>query len=195
MSSTAHLHTEVEILNVSNHHTLLISQFFKISSYRPHHPKIFYDSHPKPPRQVRQSVLSAFKVDIDSVSTNLNHSLNPNNLEVSTFVFNHHKSLLEHNHRNLVTKFLAEITPSKVICIPPPKVKPTKKSLLRTTRYKLSQVRSGYSRLLKTYLSRLDNKVSPLCPYCHLAPHSICHILTAQRIPPHSLPQTCGLGL
>ena len=57
MSSTAHLHTEVEILKSQT--TTLTSRFL-ISTYRLHHSHQFYHSY-SPPRQVRQPILIAFK--------------------------------------------------------------------------------------------------------------------------------------
>ena len=66
MSSTAHLHSESEILTVKDHHTLLSSQFF-ISTYRSHHPINFIHSHPPPPRLLRPSIISCFKEDTQKI--------------------------------------------------------------------------------------------------------------------------------
>ena len=95
MSSTAHLHIEVEILNVNKHHSNLNSQFL-VSTYCLHHPNHFYPSYPKPPGQIRQLILSALKDDTDSHLTHQNLSLNLKHTEeVSTSVFNLCKPLLK----------------------------------------------------------------------------------------------------
>ena len=187
MSSTAHLHSESEILTVKDHHTLLSSQFF-ISTYRSHHPINFIHSHSPPPRLLRPSIISCFKEDTQKILTDFsvyaNHPLVLDDRdEVATFIFNYYKPILKDNHTSLVTKFLAETPPSKVICIPPPKIDPSEKSLPRPTRCKLSQLRSGYSRLLNTYLSRLDSSISHLCPTCSLAPHTTCHLFNCSQNP------------
>ena len=86
----------------------------------------------------------------------------------------HHRSFLKQKHTSIITKFPGENPPSKVnlfhlqACIP------------RTTQWKLSQLRSGYSRLLNTYLANLDNQVSLLSL---LSTHTSCDIFNGLRNP------------
>ena len=102
MSFSAHLHSEVEILNVRKYQSFLISVFYLHIPFLS--PKLFKSSLPPPSRQVQQSILSAFRGDrlpsssstihlsafkdnIESRLTDQNPSLNLNDSEeVSTFV-------------------------------------------------------------------------------------------------------------
>ena len=95
----------------------------------------------------------------------------------------HHGSFLKQKHTNIITKFPGENPSSKVIlfhlqaCIP------------RTTQWKLSQLRSGYSRLLNTYLAHLDNQVSLLSL---LSTHTSCDIFNGPRNPSPFTPADVG---
>ena len=71
MRSTAHLLSEVEIVNVTYYHTIITSQFL-ISIYRSNIPQSFFISLTPTPCQVRQSILNGLN---DDKSLSHNHPL------------------------------------------------------------------------------------------------------------------------
>ena len=58
-----------------------------------------------------------------------------------------------------------------------------KKNLPRKTRSILSQLRSGYSTILNSYMSRIDENVQNNCPDCQLSPHNTNHMFSCPDKP------------
>ena len=58
----------------------------------------------------------------------------------------------------------------------PPPVDESEKQLPRPTRCTLSQLRSGISVYLKSYMSILNSEVGDACPHCGVSPHITRHL-------------------
>ena len=61
----------------------------------------------------------------------------------------------------------------------------SEKKLPRSTRVKLAQLRSGYSKLLNSYMSRIDPEVRDVCPDCQESPHDTKHLFECKKKPTH----------
>ena len=53
---------------------------------------------------------------------------------------------------------------------PPPEISSEETNLPRIARARLSQLRSGFSRLLKSHMHRLDGSIEDKCPNCQISP-------------------------
>ncbi|KAI5718737.1 hypothetical protein M8J77_026043 [Diaphorina citri] len=62
------------------------------------------------------------------------------------------------------------------------------KQLPRETRAKLAQLRSGFSKLLNSYLSRVDPVVRDECPLCQESPHNTSHLFNCSENPTNLTP-------
>ena len=69
-----------------------------------------------------------------------------------------------------------------MISKPPPMAEEERK-LGRETRTKLAQLRAGYSRMLCSYLSRIDQSVKDECPDCGESPHDTRHLFKCKMKP------------
>ncbi len=49
----------------------------------------------------------------------------------------------------------------------------------------LSQLRSGYSRLLNSYLHRIDDNIEDKCPLCNQTPHDTVDLFNCPNNPTH----------
>ena len=98
-------------------------------------------------------------------------------------------------HRDAVSHTVSNLAVSGVLGQRPPAIHPSEESLPRETRRTLSQLRSGYSRFLKTYLARLDSSVDPNCPDCnsHPTPQPPFRLLRKPHWPYPTWPLDCSL--
>ena len=55
--------------------------------------------------------------------------------------------------------------------------------LPRIARSSLCQLRSGFLRLLNSYLNRLDDKIENKCPKCQTTPHDRSHLFNCDANP------------
>ena len=86
-------------------------------------------------------------------------------------------------HTRGVQKALAQYPPNKVLQRNPPEVNSEEISLHRMTRSKLSQLRSGYSRLLNSYLHKIEEKDDDRCHLCNQSPHNTTHLFNCPNNP------------
>ena len=56
-------------------------------------------------------------------------------------------------------------------------------SISRLPRSLLSQLRSGYSRNLNSYLNRIDPEICDICPKCNQSPHDTKHLFNCPNNP------------
>ena len=47
----------------------------------------------------------------------------------------------------------------------------------------LSRLRSGYSRKLNSYMSRIDQEIQDRCPSCNFSPHNTEHLFNCPENP------------
>ena len=66
---------------------------------------------------------------------------------------------------------------------PAPKVDKTEKALPRKARSSLAQLRSGYSSMLNSYLSRIRQDVQDICPDCNQQNHTSFHLFNCPAKP------------
>ena len=59
---------------------------------------------------------------------------------------------------------------------PPPEIHTEEKTLPRKTRSTLSQLRSGYSTYLNSFMSIINSNTTPNCPKCGHAQHDTLHL-------------------
>ena len=71
----------------------------------------------------------------------------------------------------------------KVLNAPPPDIHSEEKSLPRRTRSVLSQLRSGYSSYLSSYMHRINKIPSPECPKCGYHTHDTPHLFNCPQNP------------
>ena len=73
---------------------------------------------------------------------------------------------------------------NKILNAAPPKIDDSERNLPRKTRTTLSQLRSGYSPFLQSYLSRImPDEHQDLCPKCQASPHTTTHLFACPADP------------
>ena len=87
-----------------------------------------------------------------------------------------HKIGLRAIHSEEVEKYIQSAPPNKVLNAPPPEIHTDEKTLPRKTRSTLSQLRSGYSTYLNSFMSIVDKNRTPNCPKCDHALHDTHHL-------------------
>jgi hypothetical protein len=166
MASWQHLHREAKILPLKDHCKMITNQFL-LSNHVPDHPGFRLTSKPLPPRSLkptiqhnRQEIEHLLPVDKDAL-----------------------KAKMKCIHTSEVQKALAQYPPNKVLQRNPPEVNKEETSLQRITRSRLTQLRSGYSRMLNSYLHRIDDNISDRCPLCNQPPHNTQHLFNCPNNP------------
>ena len=87
-------------------------------------------------------------------------------------------------HTRSVQVVLEAENPNKVLNDkPPPIAEEEDRKLGRETRTKLAQLRAGYSRMLCSYLSRIDQSVKDECLDCGENPHDTRHLFKCKMKP------------
>ena len=142
MADTGHVHAEAKMLPVKEHCTMLSKQFL-LSTKQIGHPSQ-HDDTSTPPRTMKKILSTLYHDDIrhliqDGGNTKPQHKLGLNSI-----------------HSTSVQTYLESAPPNKVLNAPPPEIHTEEKSLPRKTRSTLSQLRSGYSTFLKSYMNRID---------------------------------------
>ena len=78
---------------------------------------------------------------------------------------------------------LASYPPKKVLGKEPPEIHKEEVDLPRNIRTTLSQLRSGYSKILNSYNHRLNEEVEDKCPKCLGTPHDTLHLFNCPANP------------
>lgn len=79
-------------------------------------------------------------------------------------------------HTHFVSSTLNSLPPNKVLNSCPPEIHPLEASLPRRLRCSLSQLRCGFSPLLRSYLHRINKSPTDLCRFCHSDPETTTHL-------------------
>ena len=82
-----------------------------------------------------------------------------------------------------VRKSVQNLGQNKILNTIPPEIDKEEKNLPRQARTALSQLRSGYSKMLNSYLARIDPTKSDICPNCNLAAHTTNHLFNCTQKP------------
>ena len=86
-------------------------------------------------------------------------------------------------HTAAVAELLAGRPPNPVLGRHPPEIAREERSLPRTTRSTLAQLRAGYSTFLRSYMARIGHEVEDACPECGEEDHSTLHIFNCPSRP------------
>mgnify|MGYP007048355338 CR=1 FL=1 len=168
MSPIEHLHRETKILPLKEHGEMLSKQFL-LNCNLPGHPGYKHLERPVPERPTRKPTIYRLKDSIRHL------------LPVSD------KSLLKKGmkdvHTESVQSTINQYNNNKVLDNAPPPIDIEEQNLTRKSRCLLSQLRSGYSRKLNSYMSRIDNTVQDICPECGDSPHNTNHLFSCRRNP------------
>ena len=96
---------------------------------------------------------------------------------------------MAHLHQSLAAEAVAKHK-NKVwsVCAPAPDypvpdVAPEETTLPRKVRSALSQLRSGYTVLLNSYMSRIEPDATDECPECHEGPHDTAYLFACEARP------------
>ncbi len=166
MASQQHLHREAKILPLKDHCRMITNQFL-LTNHLPDHPGFKLTEAPLPPRSLKQTIQHRRK--------DIAHLLPVNKDDI--------KAKMKSIHTSEVQKALAQYPPNKVLQRNPPEVNKEETSLTRITRSRLSQLRSGYSRLLNSYLHRIEEKPDDSCPLCNQSAHTTTHLFECPNNP------------
>ena len=170
MSPIDHLHAETQVLPVQDHLTLLCSQFLARALQPSHvsHPLV---TSPPSPRNIKHTLHSKFHHLVAPYTVG---GIIPPDTYTDTLKF---------LHTGAVARAIASRSPNKVLLTSPPVVAEEEKLLPRRHRSVLSQLRSGYSSSLNSFLERVGRAPDPLCPSCRGAPHTPAHIFICPSHP------------
>ena len=167
MTDVEHLHNEAKIMPLKDHCEMLSKQFL-LSTQKPNHPNRTQLDGPPPDRQMKKTLVSKFGAEISSISTP--------DIDDSTY-----KKQLKKIHTNSVSSTLKQMK-NKILKTRPPEINDSEKTLPRSTRTTLAQLRSGYSKYLNSYNSRIDPNIEDKCPQCQ-ASHTTEHLFKCPRNP------------
>ena len=167
MSNIDHLHDETKVMKVRDHCEMISKQFL-LATQKPDHPNHTDLSRPPPLRHMKQSLSSKFGNEIKTIARNLTEG--------------NYKQTLKFIHTKSVKEALSRYDNNKVLQTRPPEINGSEKSLPRTTRSTLAQLRSGYSSYLNSYKSRIDRSVIDKCPHCDNS-HTTAHLFNCPGNP------------
>ena len=80
------------------------------------------------------------------------------------------------SHRKCQKDSIDKYDKIRILDAKPPEINPEELTLSRRERVELSRLRSGFSRKLKYYHCRIDQKVQDRCPLCEETPQDTKHL-------------------
>jgi hypothetical protein len=164
MTPIPHLHSETKVLPLDIHSNMIGTQFYaKISD--PSHPAHHLTAPPSGPRNMKttpaQKYIPLLQKYNPTSTTDLNLHQIPSTKSIHTVV---------------VQEYLANQPPNKMLSVSPPALNPSESTLPRKDRIILSQLRSGYSPLLRDYLNKINRSPTNSCRFCSIASETPLHI-------------------
>ena len=170
MSAITHLNQETGILPVREHNIMLTEQFL-LSMHRQEHPNNHLLTAPTQPRKMRPTIIDHLP--------GLEECLRDEDPAIWNY-----KQRLKQLHDGAHKKCNEGYPPNKILgTTPPPLNNRAERSLGRSTRRTLAQLRSGYSPLLASYRARIEDGVSPLCVDCGQEDQTTDHLFKCQARP------------
>lgn len=170
MSSKEHLHTEAKMLSASEHLQLLAAQYLA-SALRPSHPLHSIVTSPAGPRDMKGTLLSAYRDDVDPYL--VNGIVQPQD-------YNDVKNRL---HANYVRRSISSRQHTNILRRSTPPVHSSDRRLPRAHRSTLAQLRSGYCSRTNNYLLKIGRADSAACPDCGANEHSPSHLFSCPTHP------------
>ena len=178
MAAMDHLHRETKVLPVKVH-TQMITKQYLAACHLPGHPGREQLSRPPSIRNHKPTILQ-YREEIGSYFTNSN--------DETTY-----KAAIKCIHKKTVAATLSSYPPNKVLGTAPPEINPEEEDLPRKSRSLLSQLRSGYSKLLNSYNHRLNENTPDSCPKCSTSPHTTTHLFSCPDTPTELTPLSLWL--
>ena len=170
MTSTDHLHSESKIMPVKDHNEMLSRQFL-LSTQKPNHPNRLDLNH-RPDRIMKPTLTTMY-------AESIKHLVPDGGLDEESY-----KAGLKRLHTECVSMTINNQAYNNIINAPAPRICPTEEYLPRQTRTTLSQLRSGYSTHLKSYMHRIrPDLYQDVCPDCNRGPHDTAHLFTCPAKP------------
>ena len=99
-----------------------------------------------------------------------------------------YKYVVKALHTATVASTLSSYPPNRVLQRRPPDINKEEKLLPRLARSELARLRSGFSRNLNSYMSRIDPSIVDTCPACNYTPHDTNHLFNCSSRPTHLEP-------
>ena len=146
----------------------MLAQQFLVSCTNPHHPGHKHLNKPRAPRD-RKKTIYHYEDDVNSL---LNDAA-PDPI----------KAAIKLIHTRVVRDAIASYPPNKVLNTNPPQINKEEENLSRKIRVKLSQLRSGYSPQLHSYLCRIEPGKEDKCPLCDKTQHDTIHLFNCEKNP------------
>ena len=170
MSAVEHLHQETKVLPIKDHCEMVGKQFLA-SCHLADHPGqklLKLDPHP---RRMKPTIITEYL----PIVANLYTTTEPSTSE--------YKLTTKIIHTTSVKDTMESYKPNKVLNTTPPMIDQSEQTLTRKARSELARLRSGYSRNLNYYMSRLDPDVQDECPHCKSSPHNTQHLFNCSSNP------------
>ena len=176
MADAGHLQAETKVLPVRDHCELLSRQFL-LRTQLPDHPNHRTLDKPRRYRKMKNTLRSEYRDDIQNL-------IPEGGLDQTSF-----KNGLKTLHTRAVRNSIGNRKHSKVLHRPAPDTNPEELTFPRRTRRTLTQLRSGYSSMLNTYLAIIRPNTQVTCPDCHTAPHTTQHLFECPVRPTNLTPE------
>ena len=167
MTGIDHLHQETKVLPIRDHAMLLTEQYV-LAMHLPGHPGIKHLDRPPPER----------KMKITAISLRPNIELNLPVPDKPSY-----KRGLKRLHTKAVKSCINKYENNRVLKTRPPEISKNEMKLHRRIRTSLAQLRSGFSRKVNDYMSRLYPDISNNCPTCNATPHDVNHLFNCPDNP------------
>ena len=177
MTPVDHLHAETRMMKLPAHNEMLSRQFL-LTTQRKGHPNRQDLRGPPPGRVMRETLATLYGQDYaeDLPEEGLDHD--------------HWRSWIREIHTAEVSRSLAELEPNPVLGEEAPQVSTTERQLPPRTRSLLSQLRSGKSPMLNTFMARIRPGHTDRCPDCGIEPHDTSHLFNCTARPTHLTPRS-----
>ena len=171
MSSINHLHSETKMLPVEDHLNLLSAQYLAhcLDTENVCHHITTLDHRP---REMKETLFTR------------------HNQTVLPFLANTNKVSLQAVHTSFVNTAIDNMTYNRVLNYRPPPISDEEIYLTRRQRAILSQLRSGYCKLLNSYKKRLKQTHSSSCPDCGMDPQDVPHLFNCTTHPTTLTPES-----
>ena len=168
MSGIDHLHQETKVLPIKDH-ALLLTEQYVLAMHLPGHPGQKHLDRPPPERNMKPTAID------------LKPNIRPCLPIIDTPT---KKKGLKRLHTKAVKNVINKYQPNRVLGSKPPEIHKDELKLKRKARTKLSQLRSGFSRILNEYLNRISQGEIPnTCPDCNTGPHNVQHLFNCPAKP------------
>ena len=147
----------------------MLSEQHLLATQQETHPNSIDLSSPPPARLMKETLKTRFGTSVQTIVPILNED--------------NYKAKIKDIHTKSVQQTNVKLGSNPIINQPPPNINKDEKKLPRTTRATLSQLRSGYSRTLNSYMARIDSDTEDRCPDCLQAGHTTLHLFDCPAKP------------